>query len=97
MQPDRRVNLLSVENRMNTTKTFIKNHDGNPLKDSVALLWGNNAAWLCIECRELLGNRTGDTEYQVACQCGAKYEIERTQNKSGNLNLGAAIGIRQIR
>jgi hypothetical protein len=82
---------------MKTTKAWIKNHDGNLLENSVVLLWGNNAAWLCIKCCELLGNRTGDTEYQVQCQCGAKYEIERTQNKSGKLHLGAAIGIQQIR
>ena len=82
---------------MNTTKTFIKEHDGNPRKDSIALLWGNNAAWLCIECHELLGNRTGDTEYRVECRCGAAYEIERTQNKRGKLHLGAAIGVRHIR
>lgn len=84
---------------MKTTKTFIKNRNGNPLKDSVALIWGNNAAWLCIQiqCSELFGNRTGDTEFRVECQCGAIYEIERTQNKSGNHHLGAAIGVRQIR
>jgi len=83
---------------MKTAKTFIKKHDGNPLKDSVALLWGNNAAWLCVECRELLGNRTGDTEYLVECPCGANYEIERTPNKkSGKLHQGPAIGVRQIR
>jgi hypothetical protein len=82
---------------MKTTKILIRNHDGNPLKDSTALLWGNNAAWLCVECHELLGNRTGNTEFRVECQCGAKYEIERTQNKSGRLHLGAATGVRRRR
>ncbi len=79
---------------MNTTRTFVKNREGLPFKDSVALVWGNNAAWLCVECRELLGNRTGDAEYRVQCQCGAKYEIERTPNRSGKLHLGTATGIR---
>lgn len=88
---------ILAETQIKTTKALIKNHDGGPLKNSVVLLWGNNAAWLCIKCRELLGNRTGDTEYQVKCQCGEKYEIERTQNKSGELHLGAAIGVQQIR
>lgn len=84
---------------MKTTKTFIKDRDGNHIDNSKALLWGNNAAWLCTECGELLGNRTGDTEYRVECtgSCTAIYEIERTHNKSGKLHLGAAVGIRKTR
>jgi len=85
---------------MKTKKTFIKDQDGNPINSSKALFWGNNAAWLCTECDELLGNRTGDTEYRVECTsnyCTAIYEIERTRNKSGKLHLGAATGVRKIR
>ena len=83
---------------MKITKTLITDRTGNPISTSQALLWGNNAAWLCVECGELLGNRTGDSEYQVKCtniQCTAKYEIERTENKSGRLHLGPAQGIRK--
>jgi hypothetical protein len=82
---------------MKTINTLVKDIDGNPINNSKALLWGNNAAWLCVECGEMLGNRTGDTEYQVQCtnvKCTAKYEIDRRSNKSGKLHLGPAEGIR---
>ena len=81
---------------MKTHQTFIVDRKGNSINTSKALLWGNNAAWLCTECDELLGNRTGDTEYLVECQCGAKYEIMRGENKNGNLHLGPAKGIKKI-
>ncbi len=85
---------------METTKILITDKKGNPISSSKALRWGNNAAWICPECGELLGNRTGDTEYQVECtniECSAKYEIERAENKSGKLHLGPAKGIRKTR
>ena len=85
---------------MKTTKILITDTKGNPISTSKALLWGNNAAWLCTECGELLGNRTGDSEYHVKCTnilCTAKYEIDRAENKSGRLHLGPAKGIRKIR
>ena len=85
---------------METKRVFIKDQHGKEIKESRALPWGNNASWLCTRCGELLGNRTGDTEYQVQCtnkRCDARYEIERTQNKTGRLHLGAAVGVRKIR
>jgi hypothetical protein len=83
---------------MKTKTTLIKDPQGNPISTSKALLWGNNAAWICTEYGELLGNRTGETEYQVECtKCLAKYEIERMENKAGRLHLGPARGIRKIR
>ena len=85
---------------MKTTPTLIKDQRGNPIGTSKALLWGNNAAWLCTECGELLGNRTGNTDYRVKCtnaQCTAKYEIDRDKNRNGTMNPGAAIGILKIR
>lgn len=85
---------------METKKTLIKDLKGGPISDSKALTWGNNAAWLCTECGELLGNRTGDTEHLVECTksgCKAKYEICRTKNKNGRQHLGPAQGIRKIR
>ena len=81
---------------METKKAFIKAQDGSNIKGTKALLWGNNAAWICPECKELVGNRTGDTEYQVECEsCKAHYEIERKPNKRGNFHLGPAIGVRK--
>ncbi len=68
---------------------------GQPVEGSRALVWGNNAAWLCIGCNRLLGNRTGDGECNVACVCGLRYEILRAPNRSGSLNLGPATGVRQ--
>jgi hypothetical protein len=85
---------------METTKKSITDRKGNPIRNSRALIWGNNAAWLCIDCVELLGNRTGDTEYQVECnniKCTAKYKIDRAENRNGRLHLGRAKGIRRIR
>lgn len=84
---------------MKTSKSQVKDLVGNPVKNSKALLWGNNAAWVCVDCGELLANRTGDTEYQVECsapRCTAKYEIERGENKNGEQHLGPSIGIRKI-
>ena len=85
---------------MKTTKAFIQDSHGNPILKSVALIWGNNAAWLCKECGELLGNRTGETEYRVECtnnNCRAEYEIVRKPNKSGKMHLGPAAGVRKVR
>ena len=85
---------------METIKVRITDKNGIAISASKALVWGNNAAWLCIECGELLGNRTGDKEFQLECtnkDCNAKYEIERSINKSGQLHLGPAMGVRKIR
>lgn len=93
------VSFSLAETRMKTKKAFIKDQDGHPIINSKALLWGNNAAWLCSQCGELLGSRTGDSDYRVECMnkdCRAMYEIERAQNKSGRLNLGVAVGVRRI-
>jgi len=82
---------------MKTIKVHIADYEGTPIDASKALVWGNNAAWVC-PCGELLANRTGDSEYQVMCsKCGVKYEIERAKSKSGSLHLGAAQGIKQKR
>jgi hypothetical protein len=81
---------------MQTTQVLIGDSTGQPIPGSRALIWGNNAAWLCIKCDQLLGNRTGDTEYQVTCPCSVQYEIQRTQNRSGDLNQGQATGVRRL-
>lgn len=84
--------------RMKTRRAQILDSDCNPMACTHALLWGNNAAWLCTGCGELLGNRTGDTEYVVSCDCGAQYEIARAPNRrSGSLHLGPATGVIQTR
>jgi hypothetical protein len=80
---------------MQTTEVFIEDAGGLAIQGSRALLWGNNAAWLCVECDRLLGNRTGERDYQVACPCGARYEILRAPNRSGILDLGPAAGVRR--
>jgi len=84
---------------MKTKKTHITNYAGIPIGDTKALVWGNNAAWVCPNpCGELLGNRTGDSEFKVVCPiCGAEYEIERAKSKNGSFHLGAAQGIKKIR
>lgn len=78
---------------METVQVEIKLKDGAAIHGSRALIWGNNASWLCSGCDRLLGNRTGDTEYKVTCSCGARYEIERSENSKGNLHQGPATGV----
>ena len=78
---------------MKTEKITIKCPDGKPLK---GLIWGNNAAWIC-KCDELCGNRTGDTECIVFCECGCVYEIQRGLNKNNNPNLAKATGVNFLR
>ena len=82
---------------MQTTKMSVLDRSGTAIVGSKAIVWGNNAAWLCVgeDCGELLGNRTGDSEYVVTCpRCRTRYEIGRSPNKSGDLHLGAATGVR---
>ena len=84
---------------MRTTKIRVHDTNGSPINSSKGLLCGNNAAWLCTECGELLGSRTGDSEYIVECTsslCEVKYEIVRAENKNGRLHLGPAKGIQKI-
>jgi hypothetical protein len=78
---------------MQTHPAQIVDHNQQPIAGSRALIWGNNAAWLCVGCGELLGNRTGDNDFAVTCQCGINYEIIRGINRSGNHNLAAATGV----
>jgi hypothetical protein len=73
---------------MQATQVRVRDAADIPIKGSRALIWGNNAAWLCVKCDLLLGNRTGDTEFQVNCPCGVRYEILRAPNRSANLHLG---------
>ncbi len=81
---------------MQTTRVRITDTSGTAIADSRAMIWGNNAAWVCLQCGELAGNRTGDTEFQVTCTCGARYEIQRDLNQSGSLNQGPATGVRRL-
>ena len=43
---------------MKTTAVPIQTATGGLIMGKQALIWGNNAAWLCCGCGELLGNRT---------------------------------------
>ena len=81
---------------MQTSHLPIEDANGKTILASQALIWGNNASWICLGCGELLGNRTGDTEFQVACECGATYEILRGPNSNGHLNQGPALGVREV-
>ena len=81
---------------MQTNPVSIKDAAGQSIQGSRALIWGNNASWLCVRCDRLLGNRTGDTEFQVVCPCKIHYEILRDPNKNGTLHLGRATGVRRL-
>ncbi len=80
---------------METKPSVVLDASETGIPDSKALLWGNNAAWICVGCGELLGNRTGDADYAVECGCGLRYEIQRAPNRNGSLNLGRAVGVRR--
>jgi hypothetical protein len=80
---------------MQTKPMSLEDSSGAPIADTQALLWGNNAAWVCVNCQRLLGNRTGDEECEVECHCGVRYEILRAPNRNGSLNLGPATGVRR--
>jgi hypothetical protein len=80
-----------------TTEVDIRDFEGEPIPGSKAIVWGNNAAWICEGegCEELLGGRTANKECVVECpNCCAEYRIERRKNKNKRFNLGPAKGIR---
>lgn len=82
---------------MDTMPVLIQDSIGQPIANSKGLIWGNNAAWLCVECDRLLGNRTAEGEHLVNClSCGTRYEILRAPNRNGRLHLGRATGIRRL-
>lgn len=85
---------------MKTVKALIKDKNGKDIPSSKALLWGNNASWLCTKCGELVGNRTGKIENEVIkCtteKCEESYEMKQKANKSGNFYQGAVVSIRKI-
>ena len=86
---------------MKPKKVLMTDSGGNSIEDSTVLLWGNSAAWLCTECKALVGNRTADKEYITPCtnpDCPAEYEIERALNRGGkSYHLGRAVGVRRTR
>ena len=65
-------------------------------KDSKALLWGNNAAWLCDGCGELVGARTSSNSEKltIRCECGLAYELVADLNSKGTFNKGPAKAVR---
>ncbi len=81
---------------MLTYPSYILDANLRPIPGSMALVWGNNAAWVCQGCRELIGNRTGDSEYLVTCRCGNEYQIHRGTNVNGTANLAGAIGVQLL-
>ena len=81
---------------METYPSFVLDANFRAIPQSQALLWGNNAAWLCINCGELVGNRTGNTEFLVTCRCGNEYEIHRGINKNGEAHQAEAIGVQLL-
>ena len=79
---------------MNTTRINITNRQNQLMPNTQGLTWGNNASWICISCGVLLGNRTGDNDFNVDCSCGEMYSIIRVANQNGNLSFGPAVGVR---
>jgi hypothetical protein len=80
---------------MQTRRDSVRDLTGDAIPDTKALLWGNNAAWLCVRCEQLLGNRT-DNDFELQCNCGAEYEIVRGVNRSGQRLLARALEVRRL-
>ena len=80
--------------KMTYTPTEIRDEQRALIPGSRALLFGNNAAWICLSCGELLGGRTGNTEIHVACfSCKAPYTILRVKSRQGAYHFGASAGV----
>jgi homoaconitase/3-isopropylmalate dehydratase large subunit len=80
--------------KMIYTPTEIRDEQQALIPGTRALLWGNNAAWICQSCGELLGGRTGNIELHVTCDsCRAPYTILRVKSRQGAYHLGAAAGV----
>jgi hypothetical protein len=81
---------------MKTKRVPILNQNGNPISETKALLWGllwgNNAAWLCVKCGELVGSRTGSSEKSktIECSYGQTYLLLAKPNRTGLFNKGSA-------
>ena len=76
---------------MNKRHAIVEDHDGSPMDGHEVLLWGNNAAWLCVNCGNLLGDRTADRDREVVCeQCGLEYLILRAEG-----DLSQSTGVRR--
>ena len=77
---------------MRTLQKNIVDSDGNSIEASRCLIWGNNVAWICVNdnCGQLLGNRTGNGDYQVDCSCGVRYEIQREGHLKKALGVAMA-------
>jgi DNA-directed RNA polymerase subunit RPC12/RpoP len=82
---------------MKTEHVQILDHNGNPIPKSKALLWGNNAAWICPSCGELVGARTSSSqkEKKIECRCGKAYLLSASPNKKGVFRLGSAETVRE--
>jgi hypothetical protein len=77
---------------MKTKRVQILNQNGNPISETKVLLWGNNAAWLCVKCSELVGSRTSSSEKSktIECSCGQTYLLLAKPNRKGLFNRGSA-------
>ncbi len=63
---------------MNKRRALVEDADGVPMEGHEVLMWGNNAAWHCVACDALLGDRTGNGDREVTCEaCAAEYQILR--------------------
>jgi hypothetical protein len=67
-------------------------------KNIKALLWGNNAAWLCESCGELVGARTSSNSKMqtICCECGQTYGLIADLNRKGTFNKGPAKAVKLV-
>ena len=66
--------------------------EGGKNTKHTALLFGNNAAWHCVLCDALIGDRGIDKE-PTLCSCGKKYRIIMAPNEQQKL---VAVGVRAL-
>lgn len=96
LEPNVPSGYLGPSTTMETYPSFILDANSRPILTSKALLWGNNAAWICPDCGELVGNRTGDREFLVTCRCGNEFQIHRGRNKNGEHHQAIALGVQLL-
>jgi hypothetical protein len=61
---------------------------GKAIAGTRAFLIGNNASWICVNCKELVGGRTGKREKKIVCDCGKTYLLTSYPNERGNFHQG---------
>lgn len=75
--------------------SFVYDSKGNAMHEYKAVLYGNNAAWICPKCECVIIARTYMHEKPVDCcndeiECPAKFRLISDKNRKGAYLYGPA-------